>query len=847
MGKSVLNRKMFMQPPVKKAKGGIISLFNDIVGEDEDAFADRTPDNPEILANNIRGDIKSLDERYEELAQVLGEKAYETPEEVLVYMQSQMPKAQQPQAPAPAPAQGGIASMAQQAPPNPQQPPQAGPPQPPGGIESLVAPPQPGLSAPAQPVQRAMGSGPMGEMSDPLASAVENFIDSGGTFEQLVAMAAGDMPVQRAGGSTESGERVDPRFRDPMTRQFFIPEGMEGPIPTTEAPGTRSNMSKLERQLVQEGVLDADPSQRPSAEPKSRPLTPDELRAQVIKREAPTRGLTFLRDLDELAKTRFGLDPAVVRQRLEQGLNVASKLPGVGKLGKIAKGLSRTDAAVGSAALGFGAGALYDYLTPDGEDPTMSKHPVVSNIPLPGELPPPKELVREEINYPPVAEVNLIERDLEAADEGITGQQGGLPENISAGKAPVGAGKAGADKEDAASNFEKRVRARADIYKRLMGDDPDMRKAQAHFILAEAGLALAGAKGRSLGERLSKGLRGVPSAFGALASEQTQLNRAATTAAIAAIEQQDRDAMSAAAQIQKAMLSSSGKGLPRLQQIAARTSVLQQGYGMSPEEAQQTATLMVDGGLSADKFANIRDPLGNVVRYGPLNKPMGEGDIGYIPTKHPYARQPEARPIPVLAEADMAKVRDEISEIEKMVVTLQGAKTEIAKAVGPLNVLTRGITRVTQPLFGDIGPLSADKVAVTRAVDNANKVLQKFAAINPERVSVYEQKENKRLQIDGDSLFTSPDIEIGKLMGIETYLTNQLNSLRYQLNPRDTEYRQMEVPNLGSKNDPVPTSAYTLLPEYFAARPTATLYVKRPDGSTIGVTRDWAVSQGLIK
>lgn len=101
----------------KKAKGGIISLFNDIVGEDEDAFANRTPDNPEILANNIRGDIKSLDERYDELAQVLGEKAYETPEEVLVYMQSQMPKAQQPQAPTPAPGQGGIASMAQQVPP----------------------------------------------------------------------------------------------------------------------------------------------------------------------------------------------------------------------------------------------------------------------------------------------------------------------------------------------------------------------------------------------------------------------------------------------------------------------------------------------------------------------------------------------------------------------------------------------------------------------------------------------------------------------------------------------------------------------------------------------------------
>jgi hypothetical protein len=838
---------MFMQPPVKKAKGGIISLFNDIVGEDEDAFANRTPDNPEILANNIRGDIKSLDERYDELAQVLGEKAYETPEEVLVYMQSQMPKAQPPQAPTPAPGQGGIASMAQQVPPGgaPRAAPQAGPSQPPGGIESLVAQP------PQQPVQRAMGSGPMGEVSDPLASAVENFIDSGGTLEQLVAMAAGDMPVQRAGGSPESGERIDPRFRDPMTRQFFIPEGMQGPIPTAEAGGVRRNMPALERQLVQEEVLDADPSQRASAQPKSRPLTPEEMRESLLRKESGSKGLSLLRDIGDIAKTRFGIDPSVVRQRLSQGLEAFSKIPGVGKFGKMVQGLDKTKAATGAFGVGFGTAALYDYLTPDGEDPSMSKHPLVSNIPVPGKL------IKEERDFTAQEEERDFtaqeekrdftaqeeKRDFTAQEEerDFTSQEDG---DIRLNKPQPGAS---VSKQDNVSGFEKRVRERADIYKRLMGDDPDMRKAQAHFILAEAGLALAGAKGRSLGERLSKGLRGVPSAFGALAAEQTQLNRAATTAAIAAIEQQDRDAMTIAGQIQKAMYASSGKGLPRQQQIMARASVLQQGYGMSPDEAQNMATLMVDGGLNTDKFANIRDPLGNVVRYGPLNKPMSAGDIGYIPAKNPYARQPQAKPIPVLAENDMAKIRDEISQIEKMLTTLQGAKGEISKAVGPLNVLTRGITSVTQPLFGDIGPLSADKVSVKRSVDNANKVLQQFAAINPERVSVYEQQQNRRLQIDGDSLFTSPDIEIGKLMGIETYLTNQLNSLRYQLNPRDTDYRQMDVPNLGSKNDPVPSNAYTLLPDYFAARPTGTIYIKRPDGSTIGVTRDWAVSQGLIK
>ena len=51
-------------------------------------MADRRPDSPEILMNNLRGDMRSVDARYKELADLFGPAvARDTPEEVLALLQ----------------------------------------------------------------------------------------------------------------------------------------------------------------------------------------------------------------------------------------------------------------------------------------------------------------------------------------------------------------------------------------------------------------------------------------------------------------------------------------------------------------------------------------------------------------------------------------------------------------------------------------------------------------------------------------------------------------------------------------------------------------------------------------
>jgi len=134
---------------------GIMQGFKDILAEDDeddDDYEDyetgimmgRTPDSPEILMNNLRGDMRSIDARREELADLVGyEAASETPEPVLAMLQPVLAQ------------QGGIAALpaAGMMPPGP---PQGMPPEgmPPGGIAGLPAGgPPPGMP----PLQMAKG------------------------------------------------------------------------------------------------------------------------------------------------------------------------------------------------------------------------------------------------------------------------------------------------------------------------------------------------------------------------------------------------------------------------------------------------------------------------------------------------------------------------------------------------------------------------------------------------------------------------------------------------------------------------------------------------------------------
>jgi hypothetical protein len=135
MKNEILKRAMFAMPLSKDARSsGIMAGFEDEMPEaPEDNVEEmpqmaRTPQNPEILMNTLRGDMRSVDARYQELAQMVGEDAaMETPPEVLAMLQMQL--GAQPQQ------QGGIGSLPQaQGMAPPAMPADQGGMPPPGGI-----------------------------------------------------------------------------------------------------------------------------------------------------------------------------------------------------------------------------------------------------------------------------------------------------------------------------------------------------------------------------------------------------------------------------------------------------------------------------------------------------------------------------------------------------------------------------------------------------------------------------------------------------------------------------------------------------------------------------------------
>jgi len=160
MKSKVLDRPMFKKgmmameaTPAKEIDPenvGIMSGFKDMLidmelPEDEESevtekMLNRTPDSPEILMNNLRGDMRSVDARVEELADLVGySAAAETPESVLALLQpvlaTQQALAMPPMMPPEMPP--GMPPMPTEMGGGPAMPPP--PAMPPGGIAALGA------------------------------------------------------------------------------------------------------------------------------------------------------------------------------------------------------------------------------------------------------------------------------------------------------------------------------------------------------------------------------------------------------------------------------------------------------------------------------------------------------------------------------------------------------------------------------------------------------------------------------------------------------------------------------------------------------------------------------------
>ena len=232
MKNEILERAMFAMPLSKDARNsGIMAGFEEDMPEDveEESMEEmppmaRTPQNPEILMNTLRGDMRSMDARYQELAQMVGEEAaMDTPPEVLAMLQ--------PQLAAPAAGIGALPQAQAMMPPGAGMPPPGAGMPPPG----MGMPPPDQMGAPQPAPAMPQGGIPMPagmESAPPFSPGAEEApqgYNIGGIVQRVGQLGArGAEAVGR--GATAANAALGRMFMTPdtiMTQPYL--ENVRGP------------------------------------------------------------------------------------------------------------------------------------------------------------------------------------------------------------------------------------------------------------------------------------------------------------------------------------------------------------------------------------------------------------------------------------------------------------------------------------------------------------------------------------------------------------------------------------------------------------------------------------------
>lgn len=798
MKKPVMQRKLFANGGQVQSEG-ILSGFSETL---EDGYEDRTPDNLEIIANNLRGDIRSMDERYMELAQLVGESAFETPEEVIALMQAQ---------------------FAQQAPPEnlmSMDPPQQEQAQ---GIEALGAP-----QAPAgEGVMSGFGpeAGMEQEMDPNMNPAMAQQMQPG--MEQMGMAPGMEQPMQMADGGL-------------VYRQAGSPPGGE------IAPGRRY--------LGFMRYLD------PGMLPDPRTMDP---RATAIPRVAvqttvPMTGLLSPEAYSYLQSGagQAGSLPKQISPALRYATNISEAMrnviPTTREAGRILMGTPGGRVATGAALTlgslpfftGYGqetseGGPVYSEVP--GVDAQGKYQPVLRSVENMAGTPEEKAAVRE------VGFQDLLAPGLGMAEElirretprsGVVSPETGRAKEVAPPKAvPSEAiARASIPQAEKERTYRDRVKEKMEIYSEFLGGDPEMRKAQALFALAEASLNVAGATGQSIGERLAKGVKGLPSAMGAIGAEAEKDRRAIAAASIQSVENEIANEQKNATAIARELMRYQNKPPGKAQQIA--NVLVQRNPELRPQEALLLGTEIDTGLVEINKdTGEAVDKITGTVRFSPY-KPLSPASVGYIDESNPFATVSSATIEPATLDERKtlinrrSELQKSIAQNEKMLADIYG------DTIGFLPTIQSGVSRLTLATVGDLG-LGLTDVAKNQIRQNLainKEAILKANLRNSGRPSVYDQKKIEGLVEDPNKLFASPELVIS---GIQNFVRSDINELaRIDAQLFGGPVKEIGRIPTGAKSDPLPLTKNIgiVLDQIFTNRPNAEIWTKLPDGRAIKMT-----------
>jgi hypothetical protein len=572
MKDEVLKRGMFSQPMSKSSRNsGIMAGFEDEMEEEGTQPMPRSPQNPEILMNNLRGDMRSVDARYLELAQMVGEEAaMETPPEVLAMLQSQLAAQEAPPMP-----QGGIGALpqgAEMAPPPMMGQEQGMPPMPPG-MEGMPPFPQGGAEQ-APPTPDGM---------PPLRAAGGAFATQDARREQMNSPLY--VPSIQRMNELSSGkvpeEQMTPQEREFMRSYRFGMGFVGGGIRDVAREGFGRISSALSP-YVQRGINYLDELVTPFTRPTMRvePMTEAGRRAVVQGREnivQGPRGPEFGKGTRLQAANTLGTGRIPFTQAIRQD-------PLLGMAGNaIRKNPKLTALSTGVLAADI---ALYNNLTSPNAAPRSAEelaqvNALIDQIPGQGPplrdpkgnriIPPGRENEPFEVNFrddrivPPTPErpedatinrINAQGDEVVPFETPFNRPVKDTDEIILSKMAPVTT-RAFIDQTIEAQKEEKKEKplTRAErikaeyaetepLFRELLGDTKSTTRTNALLLLADAGFKFASTYKPTMGMALADALSGVPKGFAAIVAQAKdsgiKIKTAALQQAVSNVDTQDK-------------------------------------------------------------------------------------------------------------------------------------------------------------------------------------------------------------------------------------------------------------------------------------------------------------------
>ena len=793
MNSKVFERALFQaKNKPTKAKEGIMQGFDDEI-EDEEMDSDemmedlsrRSPRSPEILMNNLRGDMRSVDARYQELADMLGDDiASETPPEVLAMLQSQFAAEQ-------APAGIGALPPGQGMPPPPM-PPGAGAPMPTmmGGPEG--GPPQPPQMPPGMPMPPTppAGPAPQGFAQGGIASLPQ----SGALYEKGTSYDGSDF---QSGVILErQGRNGDSMLAHLTPQQHQLLSTMGGGSTTNPKTGLPEHF------LASAGPLLTNIGQRASSVAQAantfggRLLNPV-LTQPTLQQGRSTLGTFTPRTAEGLEMTypsltqRLGAATAPAREYL-------TKMPGYQKAGATLAAVPGVAAV--SSAIGGGGGSPPSPGMPirnDGSDvPVVITRDSAGNqvFAQPPVQPKPevaaeRTIVDEAMNPPtgPKSVEELVE------------QQKGAPE----------------EKKKLENRLDAYMQENLPVFEKYMGGDKEATQIQALLLLADAGLQYATTGARTPMIALANAAKGLPGGLGQLAAQETarksQIAGAALTSGLQTIAAEDKaEALLRREILKKA--ASSGEIIP--------TDL---GAGLTSYRGKQ----------GDDRGAVIDPKVSDSFIQSTYTPQVIKDDKGVVVgLSTPYARITGTTSQTINTDkGTRERLANEIGRQEAALRSIDTAIKDYTTAFGPGAFVTNLKNNTLVPVVPFLNPDVIAEKKRTQILTSFNTAAKAIARTGDTgNIAVAEQTAASALLGDKPgTFFADPETALARMLTVRTDIANQRLTTAQQLGWVNQDI-QLEVPNLGTKNDPIPVDKLSYVSNLARENPKGQVYIMTPQG-----------------